>query len=1222
MLSWVRSSLSRRARKKDRQEARRKHRRRLRLEELEQRLAPATRVLGGLELSGDGAFTVAPVAGGTQVSAAGPVQVGLAPPSGGAFTPLLRLDGGVQFLEEDATGTFSTTGSVEAVVGGHSFNLLDGGAHTFRAGDLLGGLGPLAGGKDFTVGGADFTFSSLQLTDHGVALQGSLALPKLDGLRVAVTGNDHVLLDDSGAHLTGLDVGVSDASFTTAGLAFTAKDLHVHYSAATAGSGDRFTLSGDGSTSIAGKTVDVSFGTPEASGIVLDNGHLEGFHAAVTTPTLSVGGLTFGSSSLELSYDAPTAGKPEEFTLTGSTSVTFGASASLPAQSVAVQLGDSTLHTTGLVLEGGALSSLDLAVTGDVKVAGLDLHADGLRATFDAGSQAVTVTGAADFDLRGNKVNLQLGDQAEGSKGLVIQGGALQSFDAAVTGDVKVAGLDLHTDGLRATYDAGTQTVTVTGAADFDLRGNKVNLQLGDQAEGSKGLVIQGGALQSFDAAVTSDITVASLHVHTEGLRVTYAAAGAANGNVETITVSGKGNFALAGNTVEVQFGNDGRTQGLVLQNGQLTNLDASVSADFKLLGLTVRATKLTVAYAAATPSSPEMVEVYGQLSVSAGSAFNLGADLGTAANPGLELVNGQLAQLNLGVTGSFNLFGVTVAANGLTIQYDSTSHLLNIEGGATVSLGGLISGGVTLPNGGLTIDTATGALQVHGLDFRLSADFGAFAIHDLDVKYTTGAGGTSVALSGSVEIAHEFTVGGSFAISNGQLTDVALSYDATGGTGIAVGDTGAFITHIDGGIHHLNDLSKLSVDVGLGVTYGPTVSVLGHPYSLASVTGHLTVSASELVLNGNVQVLGGLYGTGTGTLTLDWGHGSYSLALDVGLYDHTIEVKGSIAILKSGELRLSAGASLNLPHTLASFLGNQTFASANLTLDLTPQNISQSFADIQVSLPASVGSLDLRYDFTNHVRLDGHFHLLGSTAELVGYLNPDGSFDITGALNINVAGNSVVAHTEANKDGFHATGNLNVLGQTASFRGDVYSNGTFDLTGTLHINAAGNRFDATFDANNNGLSASANLYVLGQTVYVHGSIASNGTFDFGGSIWINAAGIGFWAQFDASNSGFNASADLKFLGANVHVAGHVSSDGSFSFGGWFNVNWWGISFGASVRVDNGGAHLDGWVNTWLGSIEVWGNIYWDGSFSVGTRWWNWNIQLSSWSGLQIWWSW
>src|SRR5262249_25211240 len=155
-------------------------------------------------------------------SATGPVQVGVAPAAGNAFNGVLQLDGGVQYLDSDPTGTFTTSGTVEAVVGGQSVPVLGGGSHTFHAADLLGGGATLAGGKDISVAGADFVLSNLQVTDHDVELQGSLTLPQLNGLSLAVTGNDHVVLDSTGPHLTGLDVTLPSASFSTAGLTFNA----------------------------------------------------------------------------------------------------------------------------------------------------------------------------------------------------------------------------------------------------------------------------------------------------------------------------------------------------------------------------------------------------------------------------------------------------------------------------------------------------------------------------------------------------------------------------------------------------------------------------------------------------------------------------------------------------------------------------------------------------------------------------------------------------------------------------------------------------------------------------------------------------------------------------------------------------------------------------------------------------------------------------------------
>src|SRR4051812_41667697 len=98
----------------------------LRLLQLEDRVVPAAQILGGLGLYAAGTFDV----GGTGFSAAGIVQVGLAPAEGQSFTPLLQLDGGVQ-VSDSAGGTFSTDGSVEAVVADHTFALFGPGHHTY-----------------------------------------------------------------------------------------------------------------------------------------------------------------------------------------------------------------------------------------------------------------------------------------------------------------------------------------------------------------------------------------------------------------------------------------------------------------------------------------------------------------------------------------------------------------------------------------------------------------------------------------------------------------------------------------------------------------------------------------------------------------------------------------------------------------------------------------------------------------------------------------------------------------------------------------------------------------------------------------------------------------------------------------------------------------------------------------------------------------------------------
>jgi hypothetical protein len=101
---------------------------------------------------------------------------------------------------------------------------------------------------------------------------------------------------------------------------------------------------------------------------------------------------------------------------------------------------------------------------------------------------------------------------------------------------------------------------------------------------------------------------------------------------------------------------------------------------------------------------------MYGSLSITSGESgsktFNaLAADLGTAANPGIVISGGDLTQLNIGVNGSFTLFGLTIVPNALAIHYVGASSPLEVSGGVTVAFSSAIKVGVAFPNNGLTIN-------------------------------------------------------------------------------------------------------------------------------------------------------------------------------------------------------------------------------------------------------------------------------------------------------------------------------------------------------------------------------------------------------------------------------------------------------------------------------------------------------------------------------------
>ena len=91
--------------------------------QLEDRLAPASRLLGGLPFDAP-AF----LDGATQVSATGPARVGN-DPEAGIFQPPLGLTDGVRFATADVAGAFTAGGA--ATAGGQSQRMLAAGeSHT------------------------------------------------------------------------------------------------------------------------------------------------------------------------------------------------------------------------------------------------------------------------------------------------------------------------------------------------------------------------------------------------------------------------------------------------------------------------------------------------------------------------------------------------------------------------------------------------------------------------------------------------------------------------------------------------------------------------------------------------------------------------------------------------------------------------------------------------------------------------------------------------------------------------------------------------------------------------------------------------------------------------------------------------------------------------------------------------------------------------------------
>ncbi len=196
----------------------------------------------------------------------------------------------------------------------------------------------------------------------------------------------------------------------------------------------------------------------------------------------------------------------------------------------------------------------------------------------------------------------------------------------------------------------------------------------------------------------------------------------------------------------------------------------------------------------------------------------------------------------------------------------------------------------------------------------------------------------------------------------------------------------------MSGELDNLNNPSQLVVSASVGLSFGEQVTLLGHTYALASVTGSITVSAQELIISGSVSLVGGILGDGQATVDLNWATGVYKISVDhLGIYDDTINFTGDLIIQQNGDVTLQAMASVNVPSSIP-FIGGIELGEVDVYLQILPgEDPSQSYfaAWTSVNLIFDTFTIGFEVDFTGKVTV-----LYGAPAEDLGAgdMTPPGS--------------------------------------------------------------------------------------------------------------------------------------------------------------------------------------------------------------------------------------
>jgi hypothetical protein len=399
------------------------------------------------------------------------------------------------------------------------------------------------------------------------------------------------------------------------------------------------------------------------------------------------------------------------------------------------------------------------------------------------------------------------------------------------------------------------------------------------------------------------------------------------------------------------------------------------------VLGIGLSAKGLTVAYTAPVGGNQEMIDIYGDVAVTT-RFLTFDSSLGTPDDPGLEIIGGQLTQLNITVNGGFSLFGFNVAANDLMIKYSSALSSLELSGGFTLQFTDTFQASAKILRGGLIINTATGALSIDtnngGLELEASAVFGSYGVPRLDISFSNGPNGINFSAMGELDLPDNIKVVlDKLDIVDGQLADIGLTVDAP----VAIGDTGFYIDSFSGELDNIDNPSQLTVSAGATISFGQALPVPSIPgiftapsegVFLVDATGNITISPTDLKLTGSVNLLGGLLGQGQATLDLNWGTGVYSVTGSFGMFDNIITFKGGLDITNQGDITLQATASVNVPPQVP-FIGGDSLGNLNFVLQFHPNDWANSY----IAAWASVNLFVTSFTFGFKIDFQGSFSLL-----------------------------------------------------------------------------------------------------------------------------------------------------------------------------------------------------------------------------------------------------
>ncbi|MEP3479958.1 MAG: choice-of-anchor Q domain-containing protein [Fuerstiella sp.] len=731
----------------------------------------------------------------------------------------------------------------------------------------------------------------------------------------------------------------------------------------------------------------------------------------VTPLALPIAGINLKNNGGSIRYPNTNKNNESHFTYTTNGKTDFQVGDIKTQAQVTIPL---HLKNGGLVVGNGTRFDLDGTTIQNI------VFKDGdLRATYSEQERRYVFRGTgkylglADVTIGGDPKNAQLS----------IKNGTweLTNFTPPVV-DVVAAGVTFPTQGL--TRSVAGDIVTFSGSRTVDVGGALITVALG--GGGTNGLVvnIQTGVIQEISGTLSGTFTVGGVEISASGT-MTYVPAS------KELRITGEADFAFQAASgpvnIKINLGHGG-TPGLVIKDGQVQSVQASISASFKLFGLEVDVQNAGVSYDRAKQEYGFFGSVALSTPAKGGQRFldNFSVTLGAPDTPGLVIKNGELEHLDIELNGSINLFGINATPESLRVVYTRSSNRLALTGGLTVTVAGKFKAKAAFPGDGLLIDTQTGEVQIRGLELRVQdVTFGTLEIRDLGFIYEVDSqGNTTISGSGEITLPAGLTVGAEVVVRNNRLKKIGFKVERS--PGIPLGHPPVvFLNSIEGEIDNLDDLDNFQIKAKVTGTVGPSVKIFGQTRALVTVEGSIDINKDRMIIRGDVDLLEGIMGEGTGSITIFFkGKEVVDVSASFSLYPGGI-FRGNMSFKMDRDFNITLNANLGffVPDPVP-VVGGESLGNFGIYLQIRPTERREN-SYVRVSGDVTLAEFEVTVNFAGRVegyaealfRKNFGFYLPG--ARDLDFLLPlnEGNFDAIDAF-------TEVPAPELAIDGFTADGN------------------------------------------------------------------------------------------------------------------------------------------------------------------------------------------------------